>query len=54
MRIGPSPVVHDGAGPLEKLQQGLRFARQTLPIRALLLLLGLVSFILWIRCPRAL
>ncbi|MBZ5643384.1 MAG: MFS transporter [Acidobacteriia bacterium] len=44
MRIGPSPVVHDGAGPLEKLRQGLRFARQTLPIRALLLLLGLVSF----------
>ena len=37
-------MVHDGAGPLEKLQQGLRFARQTLPIRALLLLLGLVSF----------
>jgi MFS family permease len=44
MRIGPSPVVHDGAGPLEKLQQGLRFVRQTLPIRALLLLLGLTSF----------
>ncbi len=44
MRIGASPVVHDGGGPFEKLQQGLRFVRRTLPIRALLLLLGLVSF----------
>jgi MFS family permease len=44
MRIGKSPEMHDGAAPLEKLREGLRFVRQTLPIRALLLLLGLVSF----------
>lgn len=44
MRIGQSPVLHDGAAPFEKLREGLRFVRRTLPIRALLLLLGLVSF----------
>jgi MFS family permease len=44
MRIGKSPVLHDGAAPLDKLREGLRFVRRTLPIRALLLLLGLVSF----------
>jgi MFS family permease len=44
MRIGTPLVMHDGAGPFEKLRQGLRFARETLPIRSLLLLLGLVSF----------
>src|SRR4029077_18145270 len=36
--------VHDGTAPLEKLRQGLRFARHTKPIRALLILLGVVSF----------
>jgi MFS family permease len=44
MRLGASPVLHDGAAPFEKLREGLRFAKRTLPIRALLLLLGLVSF----------
>ena len=44
MRIGKSPVLHDGAAPLEKLREGFRFVRRTLPIRALLLLMGLVSF----------
>jgi len=44
MRIEKSRAVHDGATPLEKLREGFRFARQTKPIRALLLLLGIVSF----------
>src|ERR1019366_460364 len=44
MHIGKSPVLHDGAAPLHRLREGLRFVRQTLPIRALLLLLSLVSF----------
>jgi MFS family permease len=44
MRIEKFHAVHDGAGPLEKLREGLRFVRQTLPIRALLILLGVVSF----------
>ena len=44
MRIDKIVVVHDGASPIEKLRQGFRFVRQTKPIRALLLLLGLVSF----------
>jgi MFS family permease len=35
---------HDGSSPLEKLLEGLRFVRHAKPIRALLLLLGLVSF----------
>lgn len=44
MRIDKTKSVHDGAAPLEKLREGFRFARQTKPIRALLVLLGLVSF----------
>jgi MFS family permease len=44
MRLEKTKPVHDGAAPLEKLREGLRFARQTKPIRALLLLLGVVSF----------
>jgi MFS family permease len=44
MRIEKTKPVHDGAAPLEKLREGFRFARRTKPIRALLLLLGLVSF----------
>jgi len=44
MRIETSQMVHDGAAPLEKLRQGFRFVRQTVPIRALLMLIGLVSF----------
>src|SRR5882757_8540447 len=38
MRIHKSRVVHDGAGPIEKLREGFRFVRHTEPIRALLLL----------------
>ncbi|MGD0906891.1 MAG: MFS transporter [Candidatus Acidiferrales bacterium] len=44
MRIETSQTVHDGAAPLEKLREGFRFVRRTVPIRALLTLIGLVSF----------
>src|ERR1700674_3717860 len=44
MRIEKSLAVHDGSSPIEKLREGLRFVRHTVPIRTLLLLLGLVSF----------
>lgn len=44
MRVEKSRAVHDGASPLEKLREGLRFARHTKPIRAILLLVALVSF----------
>jgi MFS family permease len=44
MCIEKTKPVHDGAAPLEKLREGFRFARRTKPIRALLVLLGVVSF----------
>jgi len=44
MRIQKTTRVHDGAAPLEKLREGFRFARQTKPIRAILTLVALVSF----------
>jgi MFS family permease len=44
MRIEKTKPVHDGAAPLEKLREGLRFARHTKPIRALLTLAATVSF----------
>jgi MFS family permease len=44
MRIEKSLVAHDGSSPIEKLREGLRFVRHAIPIRTLLLLLGLVSF----------
>ena len=44
MRIEKMTLVHDGAAPLEKLREGFRFARHTKPIRALLLLVAIVSF----------
>lgn len=44
MRIEKSQAVHDGAAPLDKLREGFRFARRTKPIRTLLALLGVVSF----------
>ena len=44
MRIEKLKPVHDGAAPLEKLREGLRFARHTRPIRALLVLVAIVSF----------
>src|SRR5580693_858909 len=44
MRIQKTKPVHDGAAPLEKLREGFRFARHTKPIRALLVLVAVVSF----------
>jgi MFS family permease len=44
MRLGKTKPVHDGAAPLEKLREGIRFARHTKPIRALLELVAIVSF----------
>ena len=44
MRIDKALVVHDGAAPLEKLREGFRFVRHTKPIRALLTLSAVVSF----------
>ena len=44
MRIDETLVVHDGAAALEKLREGLRFARHTKPIRTLLMLVAIVSF----------
>jgi MFS family permease len=44
MRIPKSQPVHDGLAPLEKLREGFRFVRHTKPIRTLLTLASLVSF----------
>jgi predicted MFS family arabinose efflux permease len=44
MRIEKTAPAHDGTAPLEKLREGFRFARHTKPIRALLILLAVVSF----------
>ena len=44
MRIEKSYAVHDGSAPLDKLREGLRFVRHTKPIRALLVLVAIVSF----------
>lgn len=44
MRIQKLPLAHDGISPLEKLREGIRFARQTKPIRMILTLVALVSF----------
>jgi predicted MFS family arabinose efflux permease len=44
MRIQKSNPGHDGAAPLEKLREGFRFARHTKPIRAILVIVSVVSF----------
>jgi MFS family permease len=44
MRIENSLVAHDGSSPIEKLCEGFRFVRHARPIRTLLILLGVVSF----------
>lgn len=44
MRLGKTKPVHDGTAPMEKLREGFRFARHTKPIRALLELVAIVSF----------
>ena len=43
MSSGPIPPRPDGGTPLGRIVQGLGFSARTAPIRALLLLLGLVS-----------
>jgi MFS family permease len=45
MRIDNLRPVHDGGAPLEKLREGFRFARHTRPIRALLVLVAMVSLL---------
>jgi MFS family permease len=44
MRIEKVMPGHDGTDPLEKLREGFRFARHTKPVRALLTLVSVVSF----------
>jgi MFS family permease len=44
MRIQKLPPAQDGGSPLEKLREGIRFARHTKPIRTILTLVALVSF----------
>ncbi len=44
MRVGKTVPGHDGTAPLEKLREGFRFARHTKPIRGLLELVSIVSF----------
>ena len=45
MRVNrPQPVPHSGS-PLEHILEGFRFVDQTAPIRALLLLLGIISLV---------
>ena len=44
MRIHKSSAPHDGVSPIEKMREGFRFVRHTKPIRALLELVALVSF----------
>jgi MFS family permease len=44
MRIENQTQTHDGTAPMEKLREGFRFARHARPIRALLLLIAVVSF----------
>lgn len=44
MRIQKSNPGHDGAAPLEKLREGFRFAQHTKPIRAILVIVSVVSF----------
>ena len=45
MRIAPKPAVTHHASPFEHIVEGFRFVRDTAPIRALLLLIGLVSLV---------
>jgi MFS family permease len=44
MRIEKSLTVHDGSSPIEKMREGFRFVRHAKPIRTLLILVGVVSF----------
>jgi MFS family permease len=44
MRIGPRPIAPRTGSVLSEVLDGFRFVRRTMPVRALLLLLGIVSF----------
>jgi MFS family permease len=45
MKIPPRPAVQEVVSPFEHIAEGFRFVRETAPIRALLLLVGLVSLV---------
>ena len=45
MSVPPRPRAEESASPFEHIAEGFRFVRETAPIRALLLLLGLVSMV---------
>jgi len=45
MRLAPRPLPDRTASPLENVIEGFRYARAKVPIRALLLLVGLVSLV---------
>src|ERR1700719_451342 len=44
MRITKGTALEQGGSPIENIIEGFRFARHTAPVRALLVLVGLVSF----------
>src|SRR4029077_10982484 len=44
MRITKGTALEQGGSPMENIIEGFRFARHTAPVRALLVLVGLVSF----------
>src|SRR5215469_3793161 len=45
MRVPPRPISREKASPFEHIAEGFRFVRSTVPIRSLLLLIGLVSLV---------
>jgi MFS family permease len=45
MRVPPKVTSHEKASPFEHIAEGFRFVRTTVPIRTLLLLIGLVSLV---------
>ncbi|HKV46496.1 MAG TPA: MFS transporter [Candidatus Acidoferrales bacterium] len=45
MKIEPTNTGQSGGSPIEHIMEGFRFVRNTAPIRAILLLLGLVSLV---------
>jgi MFS family permease len=45
MRVNSLPIAGTSESPLEHLKEGFRWVKQTRPIRALLLLLGLISLV---------
>jgi MFS family permease len=45
MQVGNSPRIEETASAFEKMKEGFRFVRHTRPIRALLMLVGLLSLV---------